>query len=297
MKFIAQFDLTSDVSMPNDAQKYSIQSPNGDYSLVFREISSKEDERLAKFRCNMEFESENLENSRQDFLDRLLGVLDIMSLITHAEFRLDRLHKIFDWTPNKTMRSGLIFIYDPPESTPDWILDQEFFEATNLFQHATMDDQVLRPGGRDHGRRQRARPRHRHRLRAVRRHRGAGVPLHKMVDPLAQLVWKVLVSETIANLPQVADINEEGAAETREAIDAQGGVAVAMPLDVTKRSQCVEVADAVRRLGGRRRHQRGGRSGASTAASTSWSIARAPPIAARPRISPRSASTTSSSST
>ena len=49
----------------------------------------------------------------------------------------------------------------------------------------------------------------------------------------------------------VADINEEGAAETKAAIDEQGGTAVAVPLDVTKRSQCVEVAGAVRREHGR----------------------------------------------
>ena len=45
----------------------------------------------------------------------------------------------------------------------------------------------------------------------------------------------------------VADINEDGAAETQAAIDEQGGTAVALPLDVTKRSQCVEIANAVRR--------------------------------------------------
>ncbi|MCY4002910.1 MAG: SDR family oxidoreductase [Rhodospirillales bacterium] len=49
----------------------------------------------------------------------------------------------------------------------------------------------------------------------------------------------------------VADINEEGATETKAVIDEQGGTAVAVPLDVTKRSQCVEVAGAVRREHGR----------------------------------------------
>ena len=49
----------------------------------------------------------------------------------------------------------------------------------------------------------------------------------------------------------VADIDEAGAAETVATVDEQGGRAAAMPLDVTKRSQCVEVADAVRREHGR----------------------------------------------
>ncbi|MDE0388839.1 MAG: SDR family oxidoreductase [Rhodospirillales bacterium] len=49
----------------------------------------------------------------------------------------------------------------------------------------------------------------------------------------------------------VADINEEGAAETKATIDEQGGSAVTVPLDVTKRSQCIEVADTVRREHGR----------------------------------------------
>ena len=49
----------------------------------------------------------------------------------------------------------------------------------------------------------------------------------------------------------VADIDEEGAAETAATIAGQGGTAVAVALDVTKRSQCDDVADAVRREHGR----------------------------------------------
>ena len=49
----------------------------------------------------------------------------------------------------------------------------------------------------------------------------------------------------------VADINEDGAAETVATIAEQGGSAQALSLDVTKRSQCVDVANAVRREHGR----------------------------------------------
>lgn len=140
MQFIAQFDLTSDVSMPNDPAKYSIRSPDDDFSLVVRDVLLKKGKKLVTFRCNMEFKSESLEHAQQDCINKLLGVLDIMSLVSHAKFRFDRLHKIFDWTPDKTMRAGLIFIYDPPESAPDWRLNQEFFETANLLQHATIDD-------------------------------------------------------------------------------------------------------------------------------------------------------------
>ena len=80
----------------------------------------------------------------------------------------------------------------------------------------------------------------------------------------------------------VADINEEGAAETKAVIDEQGGTAVAVPLDVTKRSQCVEVAEAVRREHGR----------IDILVNSAALRTEAPP-----RSSPRSASTTSSIST
>ncbi|MDE0201966.1 MAG: SDR family oxidoreductase [Rhodospirillaceae bacterium] len=49
----------------------------------------------------------------------------------------------------------------------------------------------------------------------------------------------------------VADIDEDGAGETVKAVAEQGGSAQAVSLDVTKRSRCVEVADAVRREHGR----------------------------------------------
>ena len=49
----------------------------------------------------------------------------------------------------------------------------------------------------------------------------------------------------------VADIDEDGAAETAATIAGQGGTAVAVALDVTKRSQCDDVAAAVRRAHGR----------------------------------------------
>ena len=143
MKFMAQFDITSDVSITNDAAKRSIQSPNGDFSLVVREVVSREGDGIATFRCNMECESEDLEHSQQDFMEKILCVLDIMSLVTHATFAFHRLHKVFDWTSNKTMREGLMFIYDPPESSPDWALDQEFFETANLLQYAMIDNRLL----------------------------------------------------------------------------------------------------------------------------------------------------------
>lgn len=45
----------------------------------------------------------------------------------------------------------------------------------------------------------------------------------------------------------VADVNMEGAEETRATIAEQGGTAVVVPLDVTDRQQCIDVAEAVRR--------------------------------------------------
>ena len=143
MNFIAQFDLTSDVSMPTEPAKHSIQSPTGNFCFVIRKVVSKEGERLATFRCNMEFESEALGQAQHDFMDRFRGVLDILSLVTHAIFRFHRLYKIFDWTPSQTMRSGLIFVYDPPESPPEWVLDETCFEMANLFQHANLDDRLM----------------------------------------------------------------------------------------------------------------------------------------------------------
>ena len=67
MNFIAQFDLTSDVSMPTEPATHSIQSPAGDFCFVIRKVVSKEGERLARFRCNMEFESEVLGQAQHDF--------------------------------------------------------------------------------------------------------------------------------------------------------------------------------------------------------------------------------------
>ena len=279
MQFIAQFDLTADVSMPNDPTKYSIRSPNSDFSLVVREVLPKKGEKMATFRCNMEFESEALENAQHDFMNRILGVLDIISLVSHAIFRFDRLHKIFDWTPNKTMRDGLIFVYDPPESAPNWSLNQEVFETANLFQHAAIDDQLssalrwFRLGiiadtaqeqfqnfwfalellaehkkstnkvhdtcpncnGALYCEACDTYPMHRpypiqaiqsiwqdfapdeveffqvvnkarnnllHGVSAKEIENIIGVPLHQMIDPLAQLTWKGLISELIAALPK-----------------------------------------------------------------------------------------------
>ena len=143
MKFMAQFDITSDVSITNDAANFSIQFPNGDFSLVVRKAVSREGERVATLRCNMEFQSASLQLAKQDFMETIPSVLDIMSLLTHAKFEFSRLHKIFDWTPDKTTRSGLVFGYDPPESPPDRILNKEFFETANLFQHAVINDRLL----------------------------------------------------------------------------------------------------------------------------------------------------------
>ena len=75
-------------------------------------------------------------------MDRIRSVLDILSLVAHAIFRFERLHKIFDWTPDQTMRTGLIFVYDPPESAPEWVLDETCFEMANLFQYAKFDDRL-----------------------------------------------------------------------------------------------------------------------------------------------------------
>lgn len=143
MKFIAQFDIASDVSVTEDAANLSIRSPDGDFSLVVREVTLREGEQVAKLRCNMEFQSASLQVAKHDFIECVLNVLDMMSLLTHAKFEFNRLHKIFDWTPDKTTRSGLIFVHDPPEMAPERILDKKFFEAANLLQHAILNDRLL----------------------------------------------------------------------------------------------------------------------------------------------------------
>ena len=129
--------------MPSDVEKRCIESGDGDCSFVIREVILKEDEPLVTLRCNMEFESESLDHAQENFMDRILRVLDIMSLVTHAVFRFDRLHKIFDWSPNKTMRSGLIFLPDPPESLPNGVLNNEWIITANLLQHANIDSQLF----------------------------------------------------------------------------------------------------------------------------------------------------------
>ena len=279
MRFMAQFDITSDVSVTDDAAKFSIHSSDDEFSLVIRDVTLVDDERLARFRCNMEFESENLQNAKEDFLDRVLGVLDIMSLISHAEFTFDRLHKIFDWTSNITMRDGLIFVYGAPKPKPDYVLDHEFFEVANLFQSAVLDDrlrsalrwfrlgiaadtveeqfknlwfalELLALHRREVGKIHDACPtcgeplyckvcdshpmhrpypiqaiesiwketapdelesfqimnktRHKllHGVPANRIEAISGVPLHKMIDPLAQLTWRGLFAAIVAALPE-----------------------------------------------------------------------------------------------
>ena len=143
MRFIAQFDLKSDIDMPIDIEKHPFRWVDGDCILVIRNVTKKDDERLVTLRCNMEFESQGLDHAQRDFADRILSLLDIMSLVSHAIFTFERLHKIFDWSATLKVRSGLIFCYDPPEYSPDHVFDKKLIATANLLQQATMDSQIL----------------------------------------------------------------------------------------------------------------------------------------------------------
>jgi len=71
---------------------------------------------------------------------------------------------------------------------------------------------------------------------------GAGSGLGQAISiGYAQLGVKVVL----------VDVNQKGSEETEQAIEAQGGEAVAMPLDVTEKKQCEDVASRVKRDFGR----------------------------------------------
>ena len=143
MRFVAQFDLTADVSAPDDIEQKSIEHPNGDFKFIIRRKTVNEGNGTVTLHCNMAFDAAALDQAKEDFMSCVLRVLDILALVTHASIKFHRLHKIFDLSRGKTMRQGLMFVHDPPEPEPTTFLEPHILDAASLFLKAEVGEKVL----------------------------------------------------------------------------------------------------------------------------------------------------------
>lgn len=142
MRFIAQFDLTADISASDDVGQQAIEHPNGEFKFIIRRKTVNDDSGTVTLHCNMEFEAAALDQAKETFLDYTVMVLDVLALVTHASIKFHRVHKIFDWTPGKAMRQGLMFVHDPPEPEPEPFLDPEILDVAALLLKAEVGEKV-----------------------------------------------------------------------------------------------------------------------------------------------------------
>lgn len=142
MRLMAQFDIKSEMAMSTDIQHLKLHAPDNSFVFVIRSMKIDQETGDVTFRCNMEFESISLEKSREEVTELIRRILDMLALITQSDIRFSRLHKIFDWTPNLTMRRGYFFIYDPPKPEPDLVFNEQIFETGNLLLHSNISEKL-----------------------------------------------------------------------------------------------------------------------------------------------------------
>lgn len=142
MRFMAQFDISADATASDDVGPQAIEHPNGDFKFTIRRKTPSESDGTATLHCNMEFEAAALDQAQDALLGYVRKVLDILALLTHASINFDRVHKIFEWTPGKVMRQGLLFVYDPPEPDPPPTITPDVIDIASLFLKADVGEKI-----------------------------------------------------------------------------------------------------------------------------------------------------------
>lgn len=140
MRFMSQFDLLTDIRVRDDIDRHPISI--ADYIFTVRRMSMNMGDGTATLHCNLEFDSPSLEQAKDSFMQLALKILDILALVTHAKITFSKVHKIFDWTPDLSMRDGICYVYDPPKSEPEFPLDTGILESASLLLHTQMSDEL-----------------------------------------------------------------------------------------------------------------------------------------------------------
>ena len=132
MKWIADFDIISEICLPNDNRKFKLQHPDGHFEIHISNARRREGERRDILSVQLLFELSDLSMAKEIALTRLMEALNTLTFVTNAAFYYHRLIKLVEWEDGQQERQSLIFTELDPCHNPQPVLDEAFIFSTQV---------------------------------------------------------------------------------------------------------------------------------------------------------------------
>jgi len=129
MKCLAEYDLTSEVGLVQDATVLKIKHPNNLFTASIKRSDVPCQEDRCALRLWIEFDAETLPDSKDTSDKHLSDIMNVLSLTTSSSIGAIRINRIIDWTPDLVEREALFFLHDKATDAPFDIVNQEIADS------------------------------------------------------------------------------------------------------------------------------------------------------------------------
>lgn len=144
MKCLAEYDLTSEVGLVQDATVLKIKHPDGLFIASIKRSDAPCQEDRCALRLWIEFDAETLAGSK-DVSDKCLSdIMNVLSLTTSASIGMMRINRIIDWTPDLAEREALFFVHNKATDAPFDILNNVIADSIGNLLHHCGDGYIKR---------------------------------------------------------------------------------------------------------------------------------------------------------
>lgn len=130
MRCLAEYDLTSEVGLMKDATVLKIQHPNNLYTASIKRSDAPCQEDRCALRVWIEFDSEELQESKDISDKHLSDIMNTLALTTSGSVGMIKINRIIDWTtPGMAERDALFFVHSKATDAPFDLLNQDIADS------------------------------------------------------------------------------------------------------------------------------------------------------------------------
>lgn len=133
MKCLADYDVDSDLCLPESRGPLKIHGANGEFELSLSNAHPDHALPAAALAARLVFETENFDNIRDIAGQKLAAALSCLAYATNRKFVLRRLKRVIDWTPGIVERDAIVYAEAPVNGDPEPLLDEAFALTAERF--------------------------------------------------------------------------------------------------------------------------------------------------------------------
>jgi len=144
MRCLAEYDLTSEVGLMKDITLLKIQHPDNLFTASIRRSDARCQEERCALRIWIEFDSNDLQESKDDADNHLSNIMNLLSFTTSGSVGMIKINRIIDWAPNLVERDALFFVHSKATDAPFDLLNQTIADSIGSLLPRCGDARVRR---------------------------------------------------------------------------------------------------------------------------------------------------------